>query len=66
MRSCAVLFQHAKIVNVDPNEGVVTTLENTTSRVRRYRLDNVKSEESAADSWKMNEDLDLDDDEEDE
>ena len=65
MRTCAVLFQHAKVVNVDTTNGIVTTLEDGTSRVRRFRFDNVKSEESAGDLWQMNEDVDLDDEEED-
>jgi hypothetical protein len=50
-------------MNVNPITGIVTTLDDGTSRVRRYQLDHVKSEENAGDSWKMNEDLDLDDEE---
>jgi hypothetical protein len=65
MRTCAVLFQHAKVVNVDTTNGIVTTLEDGTSRVRRFRFENVKSDGSVDDSWKMNEEVDLDEDEED-
>ena len=62
MRTCAILLENAKIVNINTIAGIVMAVDRD-ARIRVFRVGDIKSEDEDKE-WIMNEDLDPDEDEE--
>jgi len=61
MRTCAILLENAKIVNINTIAGIVMAVDRD-ARIRVFRVGDIKSEDE--DKECMYEDLDPDEDEE--